>query len=451
MIDGDGTSRVEFRPRRTHPPKAWGGLFFSKISQPSRLTRSAGLVLFAVCATAVPQATGAEPASSFGGPRSVTTQVAIDAGKRDAAGSQRGRPKGPAGWSAFKSALKDQHGLSFGGDLNLLTQSASVSPSEKAATGVVARIYGSWTVTGRDTPDTGQLVFKLEERSRLWTDIPPQSLGPALGYAGLTSLTFSDAGLLLTNLYWQQSFRSDRVAFVAGIVDVTDYMDVYGLGNPWTDFNNLAFSTNPTIPAPNQGLGAALRVRLGDNYYFLAGLADANGTPNDPLNGIEDFVQTGETFKHAEIGWFESWEDRFTDNAHLTLWQSDPRDEAGVVAGWGLSASVGRTIAERWSPFLRAGYADGGGALVDRAVSIGTGYSLFDGRDQIGAGVGWARAPSRTTGDATRNQYTAEAFYRYQPIPSLQITPDLQLLANPAYALDQDKIWVGGLRIRFIF
>ena len=69
----------------------------------------------------------------------------------------------------------------------------------------------------------------------------------------------------------------NRLAFVAVVVDVTDYMDVYGLVNIWTDFNNDAFATNPTIPAPDQGLGAAVRVMPTENFYILGGIADANG------------------------------------------------------------------------------------------------------------------------------------------------------------------------------
>jgi hypothetical protein len=34
------------------------------------------------------------------------------------------------------------------------------------------------------------------------------------------------------------------------MVDVTDYVGVYGLVNSWTDFINLAFFTGPTTPAP---------------------------------------------------------------------------------------------------------------------------------------------------------------------------------------------------------
>jgi carbohydrate-selective porin OprB len=71
-----------------------------------------------------------------------------------------------------------------------------------------------------------------------------------IGYAGLTAVPFSDAGTNLTNLYWHQSFPENRLAYIVGIVDVTDYVGVYGLVNPWTDFINLAFSTGAARTAP---------------------------------------------------------------------------------------------------------------------------------------------------------------------------------------------------------
>ena len=83
--------------------------------------------------------------------------------------------------------------------------------------------------------------------------------------SGAQSLNLSISNLL-----------NNGLAFVGGIVDVTDYRDVYGLVNPWTDFNNFAFTTNPTIPAPDQGLGAAVRFSTAENFYIVAGMADAN-------------------------------------------------------------------------------------------------------------------------------------------------------------------------------
>ena len=386
-------------------------------------------------------------ATGFGGKASVPAQIAADRARQ----AEPMFASESEGYYAFKDRLTARSGLSFGGDFNLLTQHASSSPGARDATGGVFRFYGNWTPVGRGTPDTGSLIFKVENRSKLGGTISPQGLGPALGYAGLTAVTFSDAGWLLTNFYWEQSFDDNAWSFVFGIVDTTDYVDAYALGSPWTDFNNLAFSTNPTMPAPNQGPGAAVRANLGSNYFALAGIADATGQPADPVQGIENAFETGETFKHIAVGWFSSWAERFDDNIQLTAWQIDARGAAGIGSGWGAAFSASTKFDSGWAPFFRAGYADGGGALVDRTVSVGTGYDLFGGRDLAAIGLNWARAPGTATVPDPRDQFTAEAFYRYQPFSNVQITPSLQLLANPAYDPAQSMDSVVSLRARVVF
>ena len=44
------------------------------------------------------------------------------------------------------------------------------------------------------------------------------------------------------------------------------------------------------------------------------------------------------------------------------------------------------------------------------------------------------------------DQFIAELFYRLQVAQNLGITPDVQLLINPALNPDEDLIWVFGLR-----
>jgi hypothetical protein len=40
---------------------------------------------------------------------------------------------------------------------------------------------------------------------------------------------------------------------------------------------------------PDQGFGAAARWRLADQFYVLAGLADANGDPGGIWNSVDAF------------------------------------------------------------------------------------------------------------------------------------------------------------------
>jgi porin len=248
-----------------------------------------------------------------------------------------------------------------------------------------------------------------------------------------------------------QQLLDNRLAFIGGIVDVTDYIDVYGLVNPRTDFNNYAFTTNPTIPAPDQGLGAAVRVMPTENIYIVAGIADANGDPTDPEDSINSFFSENEFFTHVEIGWANSWERRFSDNIHLTIWHADERKQAQMPNGWGAAFSFSRLFADKWEPFVRAGYAREGGALWEKSISVGLGYHTRKESDVLGIGINWSRPSSETLGPGLDDQYTAEIFYRFQLLKILTITPDVQVVFNPALNPDKNVIAVFGLRARISF
>jgi porin len=49
------------------------------------------------------------------------------------------------------------------------------------------------------------------------------------------------------------------------------------------------------------------------------------------------------------------------------------------------------------------------------------------------------------------DQYTAELFYRLPLTQNLAITPDVQLIIDPALNLDENRIWVFGLWARLAF
>ena len=130
---------------------------------------------------------------------------------------------------------------------------------------------------------------------------------------------------------------------------------------------NLSVSA-PVLADEKLVLPATARWRFANNYYLLAGLADANGNPGDPLDSFDSFFGDHEYFKHIELGWTGSWQSRSTDNIHLMVWQVEERTAAEVDEGWGLAVSFSQKLDDRWLPFLRIGYSDGGGALLDRST-----------------------------------------------------------------------------------
>jgi len=377
---------------------------------------------------------------SFGGPDAVENQLRDDA--------DVDRPALFEGWFDWKAELVKKHGLSMSIDYSAVYLGASESPGENRSSGGMVRFFGSWDLVGRGTKNTGAFVWKVEHR-HAYTDVAPSGFGFILGYIGLIEPPFSDQGTRLTNLYWRQRLAGGRVTLLGGFVDPTDYLDVYALASPWTGFLNFAFSTGTTtIALPNEGFGLAAGAMLTNNLFLIGGLADLNADPTDPGQTIDSFFSDHEYFKHVEIGWTTSQDRIYLDNVHLTLWHADERVEAATTSGWGANLSWTKYLGGKWLPFVRAGWADEGGSMMQKSVSVGVGYQKTPGKNLLGVGLNWGEPNEDTWQPGLPDQYTAELFYRWQISKAIAVTPDLQYIENPALNPDTDSLWVFGLRVR---
>jgi porin len=336
-----------------------------------------------------------------------------------------------------------------------LNASDSLSDTDDYSAGGVFRHFGSWELLGRGTETTGTLRYLVEYRNRYTDDAPSPFSIDNLGNVGAIEIPFANDKWHLTNLYWAQSWNNGNFEVYVGYLDVTDFVDVFALTSPWTDFFNFAFSIGAgTMDLPDDGaLGLSAGAWLTDSIYLIGGFEDLNSDPNDPGKGFDTFFSDREFFKHIEIGWARSKEQYYLDNVHLTMWHADEREETEVDDGWGAMLSLSHSVGKRWLLFARAGYADGGGSLLQKSVSIGAGYtpggieSLGSG-SQLGFGANWGQPNDEVFGSGLDDQYAIEAYYRLQVTEELSITPDVQLLINPALNPERDTIWVFGLRAR---
>ena len=377
----------------------------------------------------------------FGGPDAVGNLLRNDAAVD--------RPTLFERWFEWKDGLTEKHGFSFSLDYSAVGLGANESPGDDRASGGMVRFFGSWDLVGRGTKNIGAFVWKIEHR-HAYTDVAPSGFGFNLGYVGLVEPPFSDQGTRLTNLYWRQRLAGGRVTLLGGFLDATDYVDVYSLASPWTGFLNFAFSTGTTtLAVPNDAaFGIAAGAMLTDNIFLIGSLSDLNADPTDPGETIDSFFSDHEYFKSVEIGWTTAQDRIYLDNVHLTLWHADERVEAAQPSGWGANLSWTTYLAGKWLPFVRAGYADDGGSLTQRSVSVGFGYQPNPGKNLLGVGLNWGQPNEDTWGTGLRDQYTAEIFYRWQISKAIAVTPDLQYIKNPALNADADSIWVFGVRVR---
>jgi porin len=187
-------------------------------------------------------------------------------------------------------------------------------------------------------------VWKVENRHR-YSGIPPSGTKNEIGYIGLISPTFSNIQNRLTNFYWKQNLKQGNIEIIAGMIDTTDWIDVYALAPPWTAFSNFAFATgSATIAPPDEAaLGAYFNAMLSEDIYFMAGFADSNADSTDPLNGFDTFGEH-EFLKTIELGRVTSRDRFYLDNTHITFWQSDERKDAGMDEGKGVSFSYSHSF-----------------------------------------------------------------------------------------------------------
>ena len=408
----------------------------------------------AVLATAVGQDGGGDRSAALqnaaasgsgpqlGGPRSVPGQISEDQSLR----AQRQIPLRPTErWFRFKQQLQATHGLQLNIDESLFFQAASESPGRDEGASGLVRVYGQWAPSfAQGEANSGMLVFKVENRHRIGSGVTPFDLGLESGSSVPTGTFFSDFPFGVTNLYWKQSLLDKRLSVVIGRIDVTDYVDPYGLMNPLTHFNNLAFSTNPTIAAPNPGLGVAFGAMLTDHLYLQGGLGDANGQTTTA--GFDTFFEHAEYFSYLEFGATTSQDRLYLDNVHATFWQTDARAAAGTPWGWGVAVTAQKFVEDTWLPFVRFGYSEGDLALMQTTLSTGVGW-LRENSDVVGLGVSWGQPADGSLSE----QFTSELFYRLQVTDYLAITPDLQLIVDPALNPQADAIGYIGVRVRFAF
>jgi porin len=385
----------------------------------------------------------------FGGPDSVQGQLAEDARIR-------------ASWTgisplesyfAWKERVREEYGFSFSLDYTsgLLAPTNTISGRDLFSSGAV-RFYGSWDLIGRESGNTGSFIWKVEHRHR-YTDVPLNGAASDIGYAGAILAPHNNAGTRLTNLYWKQNLNEGRVEIVAGMLAATDWVDLYALASPWNGFANLAFSTgSAALPLPDDAaLGLYVNAMLTDQLYVIGGFVDANANSTDPFNGFDTFFNDHEYFKSIELGRTTSRDRFYLDNTHLTFWHVDERELAGVSDGWGANFSYAHAFDDRWMPFLRAGYADDGGSVLQKSVSAGLGYQLEDQKSLLGFGVNWGEPNEDTFGPDLGDQVAVELFSRLQMTRNFEITPSIQWLNNPALNPAADQSWIFGLRARMFF
>jgi len=347
---------------------------------------------------------------------------------------------GDQGKLPFFKRLESEYNLTIRADYASMFQAADeVQSGDKHGMSGVLRLYGSWTLVGQGTPDTGNIIAKIEHR-HAYSDNAPAALASNTGYIGVNAVGFTDVGAFVAPLYWQQYFNGGHIGIVAGRLDPLDFVDVLGVGSQWTSFQNAATIANLALPLPDLGCGFGGGNTLNDQWFVGFTAHDLNGSQTN----MDCFPEGLELYKQAYISWAPSRSLRMSNELHLTTWQADSRD-SGQKSGKGVSLSANWLFDDKWMPFVRMGVSDGEAAIMESQLSGGLTYRFAQNLGELGAAISLQQPAI----DDLDRQTTYDMYFRWQVTQNVAVTPSLQVLHNPALNPEQTNTVLVGLRIRY--
>jgi porin len=397
-------------------------------------------------ATALSQS-GYDGAPVFGGPSGVSVELQeaneLRASVAQPAATQR--LFGP--WFDFKRALNEEHGFTLGLNAYWLYQEASGSlADDDSASGGIYRLQGDWSVLGRDGGNTGRLEWRVESRSKSFSNLAPSSLSGELGIGALNSgFGYSDGfDTDLAVINWTQGFRGNTGGFAVGRLAFDAYLDAFPFQTFSRGFINRSFLVNPTLATTGIGaLGAVAKGFVTDQLWIGGHVYDGNAASGD---FDWDTFQQHEWLSAVELGWTPEFSRYKLDRVQFTYWRKEARREADIPEGEGWAVSAAYKVNEALHTFVRVGHSDGGaGVAAENAASSGFEWKAFP--DQfLSLGVGWAQPSQSTYGKGLEDETVFEASYKVQFMRNFSLTPDLQYIRNPAKNADESSVWVAGLR-----
>lgn len=392
---------------------------------------------------------GYDKLPEFGGPESVSRQLKDADEEREALYRFDGLQRNLAPYFDWKRRINDENGVALGFQFYALYQKASDSLAgrDDDSAGNIFRFLGNWQVFERDNGNIGRIEWRLERRSDMFGLQAPGSLGGATGVTTLVpGFGYSDNfDLDLSVINWTQGFASGKAGFAVGRLDFAAYLDAFPFQTFSKGFLNRSFVVNPTLATTGIGaIGGVVKGFVSSNIWLGAQAYDANA-----VSGDFDFdtVQEGEWLKAIEIGYTPSFAQRKKQLAQFTYWEKDARALAGTSEGRGWAVSAAYDVGNGLFPFVRFGHSDGGaGVAAEDAISLGA--QLTTKFDQVWSlGAGWARPSEQTFGPGLDNETVLETSYKVQLSKNFSLTPDLQVIFNPAKNPDESSLWALGIRM----
>ena len=293
-----------------------------------------------------------------------------------------------------------------------------------------------------------------------------------------------DAGgrrtLDITEFWYEQSLSNDSLFLRVGKLDVTGGFQCHGCefsfdGSRYANdetmqFINGALVNNPTIPFPDNGLGAIVHWHAAKRWYMSIGVVDAMADARETgfrstFHGSDHFFYIFETGVESQLpssngpmhGVYRIgvWNDP-RPKAHSDS-SDEYRDDVGFYVNFDqmLTREDADDDSQGLGLFGRYGYAPGRTNDITDFWSVGLQYrGLIEGRDHDVLGLGFGQGFLSDGASATYSadyESAAEIYYNIAVNERIHISPGIQYVTHPGGSDRINDVAVFGIRLQMTF
>jgi hypothetical protein len=346
--------------------------------------------------------------------------------------------------SSWRDQLYEDTGLRVGLRYMTQFQQASGGPGERGGAASDIDLMFDWTLVGRGTANTGRFVFTVEERYRDWyEDITPQALRGEIGSLVGTTGAFTDRGLVIRDVLWDQRLLDGRLRLLGGRGAPDDYAGSHRFQSSVMGFFNGNLAGNVTTPWPGHGPLVLASVHPNEQFFITAGTANSySTTTQSQFSSLDE----GKLFTFGEVGYSPMVNGVGRALITVTGWYMPSRDDPDRPSDQGISFTYQQDIGDDYWVMGRYGYADEGLTTVQSAGQAAAAVEglLGSPENATGVGIGYAEPAN----GALREETSIDAFHRFQLTEHTQFSIGAQLFINPSNAPEKDTVGVFSLRLR---
>jgi hypothetical protein len=345
----------------------------------------------------------------------------------------------------FNRRLWNKYGITYLFAPTVMMQKGSQGGSQDFTANEQYNGIFVWRLLNKTRIGTGYFVFSnlhLSQLTRTSGANFSQSLG--INYFSSDSPANSET---IKGLLWRHELPGDFLTVFVGHNEIGSIDDGCRYACDDTrSFLATPLSSNPARTLPSQGPMVEANVKLTESVILEAGVSDASGDGNLNFSRVFDngrlayatALKLENPFKPTGNGIYK-----------ISYYKVDSTGQRGTgsfkKASQGLSIQLDQDFGDLgvFAKYSRAFQRKGS---IEQYASAGIVWTKPFGHDEdwLGLGFGWVDP----TAPNTNNEYVAEAFYRLQLTPFVQVTPAAMLVMNPSSNPDTNTEAVFSLRAR---